>query len=217
MLKNNLFNLICAVYMIASVEVSFAAPEYLGDASLGDCTTSRSGRIEAQRADNGDINILLKDLNTSLCNKITFFDVSSKKAIDSHTVRGSSYTLSKRHLESLTGDCQIGIQLSGPYDTFETYTYNMSRWECQKANPPISKPPKKSAFSYQLSNKGNCKILKNGVYTEENISDKSFCDGASSKKDVVSYEYSNNNNCKRMINGQYSNKNVADRYCDARH
>ena len=104
-------------------------------------------------------------------------------------------------------DCQVGIDLSS--GTGMDRFYVTLGWWCESRNQHVVK---KSANSYQLSNKGNCKLMIHGEYSNQNV-DSRFCQGANDKNDVVSYELSNKGNCKLMINGEYSNQNVEGRFC----
>ena len=73
-----------------------------------------------------------------------------------------------------------------------------------------------SAYSYQISNKGNCKQLVWGEYQGQNV-DAGWCAPINGypKGSYVKYEWSNKKNCKIMINGEFTNTFADYSYCAA--
>jgi len=183
-----------------AVERDVASSQQLGaPVSLREC----GGYITLNESANGDLAILLKEFG-SRCDRLVVTDHSSGKEIKRYDpIKGTSYTLSNKMLDSLSGDCRVNFSVSGHTAKDGFFVY-LTRPSCRKV---LAKSPN----SYQLSNNGNCKLLINSVYSQKNV-DVIYCQGATGK-DVVSYEWSNNNNCKLMINGNYANKNVGDRFC----
>lgn len=186
-----------AVLMLTS-SAAFANSDRLDVKPLRDC----GGSVELREADNGDLAIKLVNLDTSRCDRLVFTDVSSRREIKAYDIRGTSYTLSKSMIESLSDDCRVNFRISGRYrsDSFDIVT------RCRRAANPSGER------SYQLSNAGNCKLMINGQYSNQNVA-AVFCQGAQSTRDIINYEVSNRGNCKLMINGQYSNRNVDDAFC----
>lgn len=73
-------------------------------------------------------------------------------------------------------------------------------------------------YSYEISNKGNCKLMKYGQFTEVLVS-QAFCypiDGMPKGTDVR-YEWSKKGNCKIMINQQFTQQFADDYYCSIIH
>ena len=185
--------------------------------TLWDC----GGAIELHEERNGDINIQIKDSRS--CSNIRFYDYATGRTLDSYKIPSNgwdfngSFTLNKdEHRPSLSRNCRLGIDVYGGLWTQDSFNIVLNWCRANNHRPNNRKKVANGSYSYQLSNKSNCKLMVNGRYSNQNVSD-SFCQGARSKRDVVTYEYSRKNNCKLMVNGQYSNQNVSDRFCDARH
>lgn len=73
-------------------------------------------------------------------------------------------------------------------------------------------------YSYEISNKGNCKLMKYGQFTQQLVSPV-FCspvDGME-KGTNVRYEWSRKGNCKIMINQQFTEQLTSDYYCSVIH
>jgi len=194
------------VVLFASLN-AFADSIYLDREPMRDC----GGTVTLRESDNGDLALKFEGLRTDRCNNLRFYDVSSGATLKVYSIQGTSYTLSKEQRESLNSDCRLGFTVSG---SFRTDKFHVVLNRCRVQRPQPLPLPSRNNQSFQLSNKGNCKLLINGTFSNRIVDDK-YCTGARGD-DVVSYEFSNNNNCKRMINGQYSNVNVADSYCTAR-
>jgi hypothetical protein len=172
---------------------------------------------DPQNPGNMNLSIQFRDVNTNNCANMTVRDATSQRQIQRYDLQSSgNYTLSHKQLDALSDDCRISFDFPGMSGDFEVY-YPNCRLGRQRYddNAPQQGRSSNTDLSYERSNKGNCKIMKNGTYTNQNTSDASFCDGAGNGE-RVSYEWSNKNNCKRMINSQYSS-NVDDHYCTQRH
>ncbi len=188
-----------------------ASSEQLGrPVTLSQC----GGHIELRQADNGDLAIKLENVNTQRCPNFRVSDNTSGREIKSYELERSfntkaSYTLSKKMLSSLGTDCRVDFKISGSWNADGFFVYLTNCYD------PGSGKKSNSDLSYELSNSRNCKLMKNGQYTEVNVGDE-FCSGAM-KGDRIEYEWSNSGNCKRMKNDQYTNENVGDRFCDNRH
>lgn len=199
---------------LLGVVALFASVQSFADSRIGDIDRMYQcgGVVILSSAANGDLALKFEGRGNQ-CNHLRFFDVTSGRTLKSYQIQGSSYTLSKSMRDSLSSDCRVGFTVSGPYarDTFNV----VLPW-CSSYPQPRPRPQPAHGYSYQLSNAGNCKLMKYGQYANLNVED-AFCAGARSKNDVISYEFSNAGNCKRMINGSYSNVNVAQRFCTDRH
>lgn len=203
--------LLVALLALAGLNTAFAGSKYLDDADLGQCTYQRDGRVELREAANGDLSIKFVGLNTNRCGTLRFYDAYSDRTIKTYQIKGSSYTLSKQQAGELNKDCKVGFEVYTRGRGYQAYTISLG-W-CSKYSKPKQK--RNNGWSYQWSNKRNCKLMKNGSYQNKNVADK-YCSPASGKQ-TVSYEWSKKNNCKVMINGRYANRNVSDSYCKARH
>lgn len=200
-----LMSILSAMTLFVAFNAS-ADSQYLDSARMSRC----GGSVELRKADNGDLAIKFEGLNTDRCWKLRFYDYTSGRTIKTYDIKGTSYTLSQDQRQHLSSDCKVGFSVSG--QTQDDFTITLGWWSCATGGGQTGGGS--SAYSYQWSNSGNCKVLVNGVYANRNASD-SFCQGAQGKE-VVSYEYSAKRNCKLMINGQYANKNVDNYFCDAR-
>ncbi len=165
------------------------------------------GKITLNEAGNGDLSIQLEGVNTNRCGQLTVSDNSSRRTIKSYDIQGTSYTLSKKMLESLSDDCQVNFRIHSSYNSDGFIVY--IPW-CRPNSGGGSSH--NGIVSYQLSNNDNCKLMINGNYSGKNVGN-DYCQGAERKSDIISYEWSQKKNCKLMINGDYANRNVADKYC----
>lgn len=155
-------------------------------------------------------------------------DASSGRIIRSYYIQGTSYTLSREMLRSLSSDCRLNFNIGGGFwsnDGFSVYipwcvpSYNGGYHGGYDPYPYNPRPY--GRVTYEWSNAGNCKRMIDGVYSGQNVDD-SYCGGRynggyGSGRDRITYEWSNAGNCKKMINGQYSGQNVSDSYCGGRY
>jgi hypothetical protein len=141
------------------------------------------GQVELRESSNGDLSLKFENLYEGVCNKVTFYDYSSKKQIKSYSnieLSGQTYTLSKSQRESLSNDCQLGVSVEG---VMGHSFFERTRQDQFKVVVP------------------SC-LRSHGWHS-----------GKTQGNRRVSYEWSSKHNCKKMINGEYSGKNVADSYC----
>lgn len=204
-------NLFAKLLGAAALLVSFSAS---ADSQINDVERMYrcGGVVILSEAANGDLALKFEGRG-SQCNQLRFYDVTSGRTLKSYVIQGSSYTLSKTMRDSLSSDCRVGFQVYGPY-TSDTFTVNLlNRWNCGWQRPQ-PQPQPSTGIGFQLSNAGNCKLMRYGQYQNRNV-EISFCQTARGN-DIISYEYSNANNCKLMRNGQFSNQLVSQRFCSAR-
>ncbi len=175
---------------------------------------SCGGRIELNLAGNGDLSIQLENMTMWRCNSLRFSDYTSGRVLKSYDVltSTSSFTLSRQQRDSLSSDCRLSVEVWGWFGA-ERFTIEVPEWCSSSTGKPSTGKPS-TGYSYQWSASHNCKVMKFGVYTNENTRD-IYCQGATTRNDVVTYEFSNKGNCKLMVNGQYTNFNVEDYFCTA--
>lgn len=201
--------LLLSIVTMLSVS-ALAENRYIDSADLHGC----GGRVVLGEAPNGDLSLKFENrpysaFNPSYCNGLQFVDVSSGRVIKEYQVKGTSYTLSKSMMSSLSSDCRVAAYFNNGYNVTQRITVSLN-W-CR----PVSQPSHtRNPYSFQLSGSDNCKLMINGQYSNRNVSD-DFCGPLTSRRDVVTYEWSKNDNCKIMINGNYTNQNTADKYCRA--
>ncbi len=199
-----MFALLSAVSLFISSE-SFAGSRVVSSQPMYLC----GGHIELMLADNGDFAVKLENMSLWRCNTLRFTDASSGRILETYTVptSTSSFTLSREQRDSLSADCRVNVAVWGLLGS-ESFAIELD--SCRGPKTPVT------GYSYQWSANHNCKIMKFGVYTNENAPDM-YCQGAVTRNDVVTYEFSNKGNCKLMVNSQYTNRNVADYFCTVRH
>lgn len=185
----------------------FAESQYLDKLNLYKC----GGKVELRKVDNGDLALQFEgQINRYQCSDLRFVDASSGKVIKSYDFKGSNYTLSENQRDSLSTDCKVKVELYNNYSVQETFEVTLG-WLCV-----VNKIFKTNPYSYDVSEKGNCKLNVYGKYSK--LVNDAFCAPIKGDKDaVVKYEYSQKGNCKVMVNGQYANKNVDEYYCEVTH
>jgi hypothetical protein len=206
--------LLGSISAFAQSNVQLDYPVYLNDCR---------GSITLNQAADGDLSIQLRNVDTDRCPFLTMNDASSGRLIKTYEIQGTSYTLSKQMLASLSQDCRLNFNVSGSFWSSDNFVVYIP-WCVPQGNygrseyPHSSEYPRSSDYSrvtYEWSNNGNCKKMVNGSYSGENVSE-SLCSGVRPRGDYgprISYEWSNKHNCKKMINGAYSGENVSDFYC----
>ncbi len=181
---------------------AFAESRLLSQPDLTGC----GGKVELRLADNGDLALKFassqsnyngSQFDKNRCTYLRFVDHSSRSLIKEYAIKGTSYTLSSKMRESLGEDCQLDVLLDNGAVTTQTIKVYIPG--CR----PVAKVWPKSPYSYELSGKNNCKLMENGVFTN-NLAKDDYCAILSGKKNVsVKYEYSNSGNCKIMFNGVF--------------
>ncbi len=181
---------------------AFAESQLLSQPDLIGC----GGKVELRLAENGDLALKFassqsnyngSQFDTNRCTFLRFVDHSSRSLIKEYAIKGTSYTLSTKMRESLGEDCKLDVLLDNGAVTTQTILVYIPG--CR----PAAKVWPKSPYSYQLSGNGNCKLMKDGVFTE-NLAKDEYCAVLGGQKKVdVKYEYSNSGNCKIMINGVF--------------
>jgi hypothetical protein len=198
--------------------VSLFAVNAFAESALLDADALRScgGRVELRYAENGDLALKFTGaFNKYKCPNLRFLDASSGRVLKEYDVNGTSYTLSQKMRDSLSADCRLKAQFDNGYYTTQFIVVKLN-W-CVPVNAQPSYP--KSPYSYELSGSNNCKLMKYGQYTNQNVEDFYCAILGGKKKTQVAYEFSNSGNCKIMINGVFQQHlGFADKfYCKAQH
>lgn len=188
---------------------------------LNDC----GGYVTLNESSNGDLSIQLHNVDTYRCYRFEVSDASSGRVIRSYNIQGTSYTLSREMLRSLSTDCRLNFEIGGrswSNDSFFVYVPWCSRgpgggyWD-----PGFGY----GRITYEWSNAGNCKKMIDGVFSGQLVDD-SYCGGRGGRGGSwdpgfgygrITYEWSNAGNCKKMIDGVFSGQLVDDSYCGGRY
>ncbi|OYZ12820.1 MAG: hypothetical protein B7Y39_18740 [Bdellovibrio sp. 28-41-41] len=146
---------------------AMADSDYLDSKRLSQC----GGRVQLRQAANGDLALKFSgNVNRDYCSKIRFVDVSSGRVIKGYEFEGTSYTLSNKMEKELGKDCAVEFQLTTRSGyVVESKQVVLKWWACWASHSQPSYPTYPSGRkTYEWSNKGNCKIMINGVYSGNN-------------------------------------------------
>lgn len=209
-----MFSKMIAVAMLFVSTSAFAYTIQLDRAvSLNDC----GGYVTLNESSNGDLSIQFRGLDTYRCDTLRVTDASSGRLIRQYDIQGSSYTLSREMLYSLSDDCRLNFTVRGSYWTSDSFTVYIP-W-CSRSSR-IPEYPRTGYISYEWSNNGNCKKMVNGEFSGELVADyhcsslpRRDRDNGNRRRGYVTYEWSNKHNCKKMIDGEFSGEIVADYLC----
>ncbi len=193
-----LMNVLVGILALVVTYTASAGSEQLGRAvNLYDC----GSQITLNEAGNGDLSVQFTNI-PERCSNFTI-TATSGEVIKQYKLKGQSYTLSKKMLSALSADCRVNMEVHSNSGRTSDSFYVYIPW----CTPASSGPS--GQVEFQLSGKGNCKLMVNGNYSNTNVDD-AFCSYVSGK-DMVTYEFSRKGNCKVMLNGSYSNQNTDSR------
>jgi hypothetical protein len=198
--------------------VTLMSASAFGESQLLDAAALRGcgGKVELREAANGDLALKFMDngyskFSEAKCPNLRFVDASSNRTIKEYDVRGSSYTLSNKMRDSLSSDCTLKVQFDNGAYTTQYITVKLTRCSAQQPSYP------KNPYSYELSGRGNCKLMVNSAYANKNVEDV-YCQPARGDKNTsVRYEYSRSGNCKIMLNDRFSEALADGYFCSKQH